>query len=143
VDIDFKQLQRKVIKDAAKSKLPEVIKESILGKIAKGISPVRGIGRFKKYSQSYRDAIGRGVYTGKRKRPVNLKLSGDMINSFYVRAFKDGFKVGFTDEKADYHNRTGPGGKKSARRRLLPTRRGSRFTKSIIRDIIKAIKQLY
>lgn len=49
--------------------------------ISKGISTIEGGGKFPKYSDSYREAIKRGRYTGKKITPVNLKLTGDMLNS--------------------------------------------------------------
>lgn len=79
---------------------------------------------------------------GKRVRPVNLYLSGEMIKSFFIKSSDRGFRLGFTDKKAWYHNDTGPGGKREYKRRLLPTIPGENFTRAIIKDIIKEIKKI-
>lgn len=146
VKVKFKDLspsRKKKIVSKIQRRLPDKIEDIILERIAKGISPVVHQGRFKKYSQSYLKQIANGRYPGKKKRPVNLYLTGEMIRSFFVKPSGKGFKIGFRDKKAYYHNETGPGGKREYLRRLLPTIPGENFTKSIIRDIIKEIKNIF
>ena len=145
VKVKFKDLpksKKEKIVSRIKRKLPNKIEPIILSRIAKGISPVATQGRFKKYSESYIKAIKSGRYPGKSRRPVNLFLTGEMIRSFFVQAKGRGFRIGFKDKKAWYHNDTGPGGKREYIRRLLPTISGENFTKSIIRDIIREIKKI-
>lgn len=145
VKVKFKDLsprkKDKIIK-VIKRKLPKKIEPIILERIAKGISPVANQGRFKKYSPSYLKQIQAGRYPGKAKRPVNLYLTGEMIKSFFINPVDRGFRIGFTDPKAWYHNDTGPGGKREFIRRLLPTIPGENFTRAIIKDIIKEIKKI-
>lgn len=139
---DLRESEKRRIVGLLHKKLPRKIKSTILERIAKGISPVKGQGRFKQYSPSYLKQIKKGKYPGKGKRPVNLYLSGDMIKSFYVTPITRGFKIGFKDIKAWYHNDTGPGGNRKFLRRLLPTISGENFTRSIIKDIMNEIKRI-
>lgn len=60
------------------------------------------------------------LYGNKKQRPVNLKLSGKMLNSLKSRIVKDGrIRLWFSDEKAKYHDKLGAG-KSKVFRRLLP-----------------------
>lgn len=163
----------KETKKQFKKAAPKKIKEAIIGDIEKGVSPVRKQ-RFSKYSQSYKDTI-RGKVTfrknkqgntyankkpdkeflkhGKGISPVNLKLSGAMLRSFFIKAPFIGIgakllQIGFKHFLADIHNRQGASVKKVIRR-LLP-RTNEKFNTKIaklIRDELRiavrlAIKKL-
>ena len=88
--------------------------------IASGISPVRGHGRFERYKD-------RTKYPGNRKsvRPVNLYLSGDMLDTGFGfrRTERDSIEVGMVKgsshvkEIAGYHH---DGTEKMAQRRFIP-----------------------
>jgi len=119
--------------------LADRIEEPILASIRKGVSPVGGK-KFAKYSKSYKDAIKAGRYRkfGKRISPINLKLSGKMLNSFFVKLNKDSLELGFDNEVATFHNRKGAG-KSKVIRRLLP-RRGEFFNDVIVNKIRLAFK---
>ena len=62
--------------------------------IAKGISPIKSIGRF----QGYKNAGVKGkypanqikIYPDKKPRPVNLKLSGDFLKSLKAKVVPTG-----------------------------------------------------
>lgn len=119
-----------------------ILATEIKSSISKGISPVKDIGRFKKYSRSYQEAIKKGRYAqfGKRIRPVNLKLTGDLLKSFYAKAVGGEFgryRIGFTDEKVEYHNTKGAGKSKTIRR-LLP-KTGETFTRSIVNRVRESV----
>lgn len=130
-------------KQQAFKKLAVKYEESIRKDIDGGRSPVKGKGRFQKYSDSYRQAIDSGRYSeySKRKRPVNMKLSGDMMKSFSARAFRDRILIKFDSFLADIHNRRGAGKSKTVRR-LLPTRSGETFNQSIQRDVREVLTRL-
>jgi hypothetical protein len=125
--------------------------------ITVGLSPVYSIGRFQRYSQSYKDWIqgkirfitvaGRVIpilppsngkrkgkfpppVDGKKVSPVSMTLKGDMLNSMYLE--KKGSKIilGISDYKAQYHNDMGAG-KSKVIRRLLPTKSGEKFITNI------------
>lgn len=123
-------LKRSFNKEVSKE-LPVYIKSDI----SSGISPVKGRGRFQKYSDSYRRQIDRYYSSfGKRKSPVNMKLSGQMLST--LKAFVSGgnVKVRISDELADIHNRRGAGRSKVVRR-LLPTNNGETFNTKISQNI--------
>lgn len=125
----------KSFKDAGIRIIETELKDEIIREISEGRSPVKKAGgRFKKYSVSYSKAIDKGRYSqfNKRKRPVNLRLSGKLLRSIFSRK-KNGSTliIGFNNFLADIHNRQGAG-KSRAVRRMLPTERGETFTDSII-----------
>ena len=105
--------------------------------ISEGQSPVRGIGRFIGYSESYKTWI-KGAKGDKKVRPVNLNLSGDMLAAFGFRiSKKDTIEVGiikgaeFQKEKAGYHQ-TGNG--KMPARPIVPSD-NEEFAISVMRKI--------
>lgn len=135
-------------KDNFARKVLSYIVNEIKDQLAKGISPVDkgglsrkstgGSVRFVKYSDSYSDAIDKGYHTNKRKRPVNLWLTGDMINSLKAKIVKKGVvKVWFDDEKAKYHDEQGVG-KSKVIRRLLPDT-GEQFTRVIRNKLLNSL----
>ena len=129
----FAQFKR-FSKDGAKIAAEELKKE-VVESISRGVSPVkRAGGRFEKYSTSYRQAIDNGYYSefNKRKRPVNLKLSGELLRSVYTKPISRAvFELGFDNELADIHNDKGAGKSKKVRR-MLPTGEDETFTDSIL-----------
>lgn len=100
--------------------------------IMQGISPVDGEGFFEDYSQSYKKAIKDGRYKRYRKStsPVNMKLDGSMLKSFYVDQSGKSLITGFTHYLADIHTRQGAGRAKVIRK-LLPIKKGEEFIDSI------------
>lgn len=128
IDKDIKR-----VIELAKKQLPDLLRTEIVdNNILKGKSPVRGgAARYEKYSESYKKQI-RGI---KRPSPVNLKLTGDLINSLKFTNIPKGLRVEFTDEKAPWHD-NGEG--KLPQRKLLPTRTGEEFS-IIIQRKIKAL----
>tara|TARA_R110000803_G_scaffold62028_2_gene122187 strand:- start:25 stop:510 length:486 start_codon:yes stop_codon:yes gene_type:complete len=126
------------------------IKSKIIDFLEKGISPVNqrtakikntgGKNRFVQYSDSYKGAIDKKqVGDSKRKRPINLKVTGKLHRSIKVRKNKDSVSVWFTDEKAKYHDRLGAG-KSKIIRRLLP-KTGERWATNIEKLITSALEK--
>jgi hypothetical protein len=76
---------------------------------------------------------------GKKRSPVNLKLSGEMLDSIQAVKTQNGVEVFFTDEKAQWHNEGVPQNNLPARR-ILPTNQGEEFNLNIFRRIMDAIK---
>lgn len=192
VKIDTKKLAKKI--DIAKKVLGKTIrkelKEQVLAEIKGGRSPVRGFGRFDKYSESYRlsiknklgfffkngkvipiSAIGNkelkslrasrkarsqnnknksfikslnSHLEGKKVSPVNLKLSGALLDSIFTRVNNNRVTIGFKDEKFEYHNE---GQGNLPIRRMLPTNTGEQFNRSItlrIRNLVLSkIKKIF
>ena len=132
VRINFSQSKRdldKFVKEA-KSQIQVELKKEIVKSIERGVSPVKGEGRFPEYSEVYKDQIKDGRYAGKRTRPVNLRLTGDLLKSLIIKATNKGLSVIFDNKLADIHNRLGAG-KSKAFRRMLPTEKGEEFSRSI------------
>jgi hypothetical protein len=90
IEQKLKAVQAKAVMDTA-TMLSNEIKDSI----SKGISPVEGEGRFQGYSDSYLEQIKKQTGylkgSGKRKRPVNLFVTGTMLNSLKKRITLKGF----------------------------------------------------
>jgi len=119
-------------------KAKEQLKEDIVNTIKRGNSPVKGERRFVDYSDSYKAAIrgevrfftdkqGKvrpilggavGLGYGKKLRPINLTLSGKMLNSVKGRVTDRGISLWFTSPIAKYHNIEGAGKSKTIRRML-------------------------
>ena len=122
------------------------LKKEIIGQMEKGKSPVRGK-RWKKYAESYIKHITRYLSAfGKRTKPVNLKVSGQLHES--LEADPD-IKRGsvtfeFTDPVAVYHDRQGVRRKTGGtlgkvKRRMLPRRREkfNLYLTKVINEILK------
>ena len=150
------------------NKAPKAIRQAILRDVTKGISPVEGEGKFKKYSTSYKKAIrGQGMFRNiggktvffegvedpkfaaaspiKRASPVTLRLTGQLHNAlkvFTTGGFAKSFRLIFDwrDKLADIHNRRGAG-KAKAVRRMLPTESGEEFNSTITDVIIDRLKR--
>ncbi len=119
--------------------LPKLIIDEILS----GISPVRNH-KFKTYAPSYKKAIVK-YYSkkGKSISPVNMKLSGKMLNSIrFIKGSRliDLAEISFTDPKARYHTVDGIKRKDGVvKRKLLPIGRGEKFNAEISDMIREAI----
>lgn len=115
-----------------------IVKTMIINSIQSGRSPVMGEGVYEKYSKPYAKR-----YKGGKLRPVNLTLTGGMLNSFKTRALSinpttyiGGSIIWFSSSIAKYHNKTG-----KVIRRMLPSEDGEKFVK-YIRDEIKNIAEI-
>lgn len=128
---------KKAFIEVAKDELQEIIVEE---NIKLGLSPVQGEGKFERYSESYKDAIKAGRYKefGKSISPVNLKLSGNLLDSFFVKRKGDSLVVGFSDKLADIHTNQGAGKSKTIRK-MLPGD-GESFKTSIVTKIIALLQ---
>lgn len=75
--------------------LGKIITDEMKNLVDKGISPIKGKGRFEPYRNSYRSKIEQGYYPGKGLRPVNLKLTGHMLGalSHAVEVFKSAIRI--------------------------------------------------
>jgi hypothetical protein len=122
------------------------VKKLVLSEIASGTSPVLHKKAFKEYSALYKKQIkkAKGLFSAKKIKPVNLKLSGEMLDSAKSEAGRDYFTTTFTSEIAEYHNNKGAG-KSKVIRRMLPIK-GERFNlristkiEKILRDSIKLV----
>lgn len=138
------------IKDQSRKELFKRLKGSggiisvIVGLIKKGISPVKGVaGRFQKYSEAYRNRFGRGELSGKKKSPVNMTVSGEMLDSFHLSFENNRIYLKShgrrNNELIVIHNTKGAG-KSKVIRRMLPTNKGEEFTPRVSTVLNKNLK---
>lgn len=134
------RVQRSFVKQ-----MPKVLSREIKEDIASGLSPVKGAGVYPKYSKDY----GRRVKG--RRRPVDLFLSGKLLNSLKISFSRIGIlTVEFTDKKAAFHNGNDAGKKKQGAklsnglpvRRMLPDRRGEQFNNGIRKTIDRLLDRI-
>lgn len=139
VETDFKALFKKFdrFQRTALNALNKPLQREIVSTISKGISPVLGQGKYTKYSDSYKKAIKKGRLSrfSKRRSPVNLRLSGQMLSSIFGK--KEGRKlvIGFKDKKAQWHN---DGEGNLPRRAMLP-QDNETFSRSITLRLAEVI----
>jgi hypothetical protein len=133
-------LKNPVDRNTAKE-LGDSVRSEMLDMIQKGISPIRGNGRFPRYKNPKR-------YPGdqKPKTPVNLRLTGEFLSSLSLRLYKSdsGFGIevfykGEENEVKELGHRDGANGQ--PKRPTIPSRRGEQFAARItriIRDIFQS-----
>ena len=123
--VDLSRLKKTLpqIKEQFKRDRPRPLTREIEKDILKSVSPNRSK-RFPRYSLGYDKAKKKAGHP----RVVNLKLTGKMLESLTAIKIRGRpLEVTFKDEKALYHNTTGPSGNKRKIRRLLPDKKGERF----------------
>jgi hypothetical protein len=82
----------------------------------------------------------KGLGFGKKPSPVNLILSGEMINTLKSYQTVRGLFVYFADKKAEWHNEGVPENNLPARR-LLPNNPGEEFNRNIFNRIMDSLKK--
>lgn len=125
------------------------LKQEIVRIIKSGRSPVEGQGRFVEYSYSYKKLIqksnkknskGNSIFKNKKIRPVNLYLTGKMLDSIQTKFIKNGFRISFRDKKAVYHTILGAG-RSRVIRKMLPTG-NEEFTRTINSNLTNTYKSI-
>jgi hypothetical protein len=126
-NLRFGETFREIKEEFSKKENANAFKTLLQETIYNGISPVAGK-KFKNYSESYSKLKG-------KKSPVDMTVTGDMLDSLRVESKNGSLIVEFTDEKAKYHDIDGVGKNKIVRR-LLPRQGAERFRS----DIVKILK---
>ena len=112
--------------------MKRIMADEIAATIISGTSPVTGK-RFKGYSTAYARIKG-------RKQPVDMLVSGDMLNSLtVVSAGPNTVDIFFKDVLALFHTN---GDGNLPVRKLLPIKSGEDFSKAIQKRINKAINKI-
>jgi hypothetical protein len=127
-NLRFGETFKEVQKEFANKENADAFKNLLQETIYHGISPVAGK-KFKQYSNSYAELKG-------KKAPVDMTVTGDMLDSLEVKVDSEKLVVEFTSPIAKYHDIDGAG-KSKIIRRLLPKQGSERFRS----DIVKAIKE--
>jgi hypothetical protein len=121
---------------------PDIIIPEVIKTIEAGNSPVKGYGRFEKYSDVYVEQMKKGKLGGKKPRPVNLTLTGKMLRSLISRDTKSGFVIYFTDKLAKIHSEEGAGKSKVIRKLMPQSGTDESWKEVIVRPLKSFIKSL-
>jgi len=139
-----KELKKKIsLKKMNKAQLQfvgDLVVEEVKIRVAKGQSPIEKGKRF----PAYKDPK---VYPAKqkRKRPVNLFLSGDFLNHLKARVrtgFRPRITIGFFDKKSilkEKGHREGAGGQ--PKRPIIPLKNES-FSRQVKRNFLISIQKV-
>ena len=146
----LKDLQSPITQKDAKKMGTAVIRE-MKRLISRGVSPIRGKGKFPPYKKPER-------YPGKRKSktPVNLKLSGKFLKDLKAKPKPQKKSRGYTAEigyrdpdqqiKEEGHRKGGSPGKRQPKRPTIPTQSGEQFAQRIqdvyLRFILKLQRKI-
>lgn len=133
---------KKYLRDKGDQETGEVVISEMKKAIASGLSPVRNFGRFEEYAAQKKGwgypLSVKKQFPDKSLRPVNLKLSGDMLDSLDTKKTKGGVEVGVfapdQAQKAKKHQAGDPG-VNLPQRRFIPARKGEEFIVTITRAI--------
>lgn len=153
VKINLKDIQKLLSEVPAKAaltsnrKIAELARKKILDLVSKGISPIEGNGRFEAYkpkekNKRYPETVKRD-YPAKRRRPVNLTLSGKFLRA--LKAFPKTvniISIGFFStygETLEQGHREGANGQ--GVRPIIPSESGESFTKAIRAAILKEYRE--
>jgi hypothetical protein len=153
------KLKPKEIQDGFQKLIGQIAPNILKGiekSITRGGSPVEGKGRYQDYSDSYKQAIGgrfknaagdvitsaskRYSQYNKKVRPVNLRLTGDMLKSLAYKVMGSALTIFFNSRLAVIHDEKGAG-KRKVIRRLLPRKTGERLTRTVFDKFDRQIKK--
>lgn len=136
--------------ETEKRELGETFTSLAKDMISKGISPVRGHRKFESYNAQNTGKKGYPYnimrqYASKRARPVNLYLSGSMLNGYSWRS-KPGqlIEVGYVNVsgvdaiKAQVHN---DGTRNIPARPTVANKPGQQFAVAIMRELISVYRK--
>lgn len=135
--------------------------------ISKGLSPIKGNGRFPAYKWAGKKALARKSGTKKRselnrefqnkypysamnefpdkkERPVNLKLSGDFLNNLKAKVMRGKIYIGFFEQpwaKYEEGHREGVNGQ--PKRPIIPSDEDEQFSDTILRRLVKVVQSVF
>ncbi|MBL0320682.1 MAG: hypothetical protein IPP74_15515 [Alphaproteobacteria bacterium] len=136
VKFKLRALRADILTDSDKREIGQTLVDSVKEYVGRGLSPVRGTGRFVAYKDPKK-------YPGDRKakRPVNLRLTGAMMDALKYRL--KGSKVElYLDPQPDYAIVHQDGSDKVPRRTFLPREKlGEKFVVSIMDEVKKIISK--
>lgn len=133
----YEKFKKEALQEMSKEIGPAILSSISIGKSPVAIKP----DKFQDYSKAYNRAIDKGYYPNKTKKPINLKLTGKLLNSLIVKLLPDRINIRFDNEKFVYHNNEGVG-KAKVKRRMLPTESGERFNLTINTTLRESLTRL-
>jgi hypothetical protein len=159
VNFDIKPIEQQFNSAAQRAKLKATrkiasfIEQKMKDLISKGISPIFGKGRFEGYAAQrygkqkkkfYPDSVKKD-FPSKRRRPVNLFLSGDFLKSLKAYPVSVGkIFIGYTTKygkKLESGHRDGVNGQPN--RPTIPEKPNERFAQPILSGIIKLFRDSF
>lgn len=154
VRLHLKKLEGLNAKDIANRKFQNKLGREVVGMVKDavgvGLSPVKGEGRFPGYAadridkRKYPNSVKKR-YPNKQRRPVNLELSGDMLDAFKFKGIIGGVRLGMISASRRLktifkaHNATNDSKRPFPRRAVIPDAKGEEFSPKIMRRI----KEIY
>jgi hypothetical protein len=179
VVFDFKKLRKdieretgleakKALKSLTQSELRAIglaVCDEIRTVTAKGISPIKSIGRFQPYKWAAKKSLKRksgssgkslnrefqnkypysvrDKYPDKRERPVNLRLSGEFIKSLTAKVVSGVLSIGYFNEQfAKYESGHREGVNGQPKRPTIP-QNSEQFSDTIYRRLVKVIQSVF
>lgn len=178
--IDYKKLERDIQKqtkveakqafDSLKKNDLQDIGDGIVDQmkilIAKGISPIKGFGRFPAYKWASKKSLARKSgsargkklnrqfqnkypysarkdFPDKRERPVNLKLSGQFLENLIARVKGKTIEIGFFEKPwTEYEQGHREGVNGQPPRPIIPEN-GEEFGETIYRRLVKTLQSVF
>lgn len=159
IKFDIKAIEKKFNNAAKQSKLKgarsiaSFIEKKMKDLISKGISPIFGSGRFEGYAAQrkkdkkkkfYPDSVKKD-FPSKRRRPVNLFLSGEFLKSLKAYPGSVGkIFIGYTTKygkKLESGHREGVNSQ--PKRPTIPEKPNERFAQPILSGIIKMFRDSF
>ena len=140
----FSKIKDKLLPKSDAEKIGDQIVSEMKALITKGVSPIKGTGRFPAYKnpKNYPGRI-RKQYPQKKNTPVNLTLSGDFLKSLKSSVRKDGILIGLTtrlSKEKESDHRTGKN--TQPKRPIIPlVANGEQFALKIQTVYINGIKK--
>lgn len=129
------------------AEMGNTLREEMIDTIKRGVSPIEGDGRFPAYKNPsrYPDKV-RDLFPNKRRRPVNLRLSGRFWDALTYKITGDSrlqfgrrsgpsIEVGFYDRTNFLKERGHREGANGQPRRPIIPARGEAFSRRIVRKV--------
>lgn len=148
----FQELERKGLNALSKSELDFLgnqVRSKVVQVISQGQSPITGWpSRFPGYKnpEKYIKSV-KSNFPNKKARPVNLKLSGEFLDSLYIKGLKRGDENylnvgfnGFENELKELGHREGVNGQ--PKRPIVPSESGEDYIAPIRRFLSEAFKTI-
>lgn len=132
---------------ASNREIANTAKQKLLDLVAKGISPIEGAGRFPSYKPNtkerkrYPDTV-KSSYPSKRRRPVNLSLSGKFLAA--LKSFpksRNIITLGFFSEYSETLEQGHREGANSQAKRPIIPQEGEALAKSIQTAILNIYRE--
>jgi hypothetical protein len=135
-----------------KREIGEAVIDEMKIAIAKGISPIKGAGRFpayggtKKQGRPKEDLYPKTVqkkFPEKRPRPVNLVLSGQFLNNLKAKVLGSVLYIGFFEDPwMKYEEGHRKGSNNQEKRPIIPTTE-EELSQSVYRRLVKALQEVF